>query len=79
MSPAERRVDMERALAGLSHRQREVAVCHYFLDLDVAEISGVLRIPEGTVKSALYRARASLARALGEVLEESEVGDVADR
>ncbi|MDP9341771.1 MAG: sigma-70 family RNA polymerase sigma factor [Actinomycetota bacterium] len=62
----ERRADLERALAALPRRQREVAVFRYYLDLEVAEVAGALGIPEGTVKSALHRARASLARALRE-------------
>jgi RNA polymerase sigma-70 factor (ECF subfamily) len=41
-----------------------VAVYHYVLDLDVLEIAALLGIPEGTVKSALHRARRSLAAAL---------------
>ena len=58
-----RRAMAERALASLPPRQREVAVFHYFLDLGVAEIASLLGVPEGTVKSALHRARRSLARA----------------
>jgi len=64
---------VERALVSLPPRQREVAVFHYFLDLDVAEVASILAVPEGTVKSALHRARRSLARAL-ESMERSEVG-----
>jgi RNA polymerase sigma-70 factor (ECF subfamily) len=79
MAQVERRADVERALAGLSKRQREVAVFHYFLDLEVAETAGVLGVPNGTVKSALHRARRSLAGALGESVEQMEVGDVGDR
>jgi RNA polymerase sigma-70 factor (ECF subfamily) len=63
---AEWRTDLARALAALPRRQREVAVFRYFLDLDVAEVAALLGIPEGTVKSALHRARRSLAEALGE-------------
>ncbi len=72
---SERRTDVARALADLPRRQREVAVYHYFLDLPVAEIASVLQIPEGSVKSALHRARRGLAGALAED-EETEVGDV---
>jgi RNA polymerase sigma-70 factor (ECF subfamily) len=79
MVHVERQADVERALAGLPRRQREVAVFHYFLDLEVAEIARVLGAPDGTVKSALHRARRSLARALGENVEQLEVGDVGDR
>lgn len=70
------RTDLARALAALPVRQREVIVYHYFLDLEVAEIARVLRSPEGTVKSALFRARRSLAGAL-RMDDEMEVRDVA--
>ena len=63
---AEQRADLARALAGLPRRQREVAVFRYYLDLEVADVASLLGIPEGTVKSALHRARRSLAAALGE-------------
>lgn len=59
------RTDLARALAALPDRQREVAAYHYVLDLEIAEISGILDVAEGTVKSALFRARRSLAAALG--------------
>jgi RNA polymerase sigma-70 factor (ECF subfamily) len=78
MTHVERRTDLERALAALPSRQREVTVFHYFLDLEVAEIASALGVPDGTVKSALHRARVSLAGALGESAERLEPGDVAD-
>ena len=61
---AERRTDVARAIASLPRRQREVAVFRYYLDLEVAEIAAALGVPEGTVKSALHRARRNLSRAL---------------
>jgi RNA polymerase sigma-70 factor, ECF subfamily len=65
-------IDLQRGLVRLSPRQREVTVLRYYLDLDVAEIASTLRLSEGTVKTQLHRARASLARALGEqALEEA--------
>lgn len=68
-------VDIERALRGLSRRQREAAVLHYYLDLDVAEVAQLLRVSEGTVKTNLFRARRALALALGtRETEESEHG-----
>ena len=74
----ERRADLLRALRKLPARQREVAVLHYYLDLDVDGVASVLGIPPGTVKSALHRARRSLAAALLDD-EPVEVGDVRDR
>jgi RNA polymerase sigma-70 factor (ECF subfamily) len=69
----ERALDTRRALASLPRRQREVVVLHYFLDLPVADIATQLDVSEGTVKTSLHRARAALARVLGdsdEVLDE---------
>jgi RNA polymerase sigma-70 factor (ECF subfamily) len=78
ISSAERRADVERALRRLPRRQREVAVLHYYLDLDLAQIAEKLQVSEGTVKGALHRARRSLAAALGE-LDGQEASDVANR
>jgi RNA polymerase sigma-70 factor (ECF subfamily) len=61
-------------LAAIPRRQREVAVLHYYLDLDVAETAAILSIPQGTVKSALHRARRSLSR----ILEQNDDAEVAD-
>jgi RNA polymerase sigma-70 factor (ECF subfamily) len=76
LAASEHRVDVERAVSELPRRQREVAVFYYLLDFDIAEIAGLLRIPEGTVKGALHRARRSLAAVLGANDEEQEVQDV---
>jgi RNA polymerase sigma-70 factor (ECF subfamily) len=77
LAAAERRTDVEKALRALPARQREVAVLRYWLDLEVAEIAAALGIPEGTAKSALHRARRSLAAALDVNDEEEERTDVA--
>ena len=61
---AEHRADVQRALTSLPRKQREVVVFRFYLDLDIAEIASALDIPEGTVKSALHRARRSLSAAL---------------
>jgi len=60
-------VDVERAVASLPRRQREVVVLRYLLDLNTAETATTLRINEGTVKSELSRARAALTQRLGTV------------
>lgn len=59
-------VDLRAALAALPRRQREVTVLRYLLGHDVREVAGILGVSEGTVKTSLHRARAALARALGE-------------
>jgi RNA polymerase sigma-70 factor (ECF subfamily) len=63
--PTADRIDVQRALAGLPRRQREVAVLRYYLQLDTREVASALQLNEGTVKSTLFRARAALAEALG--------------
>lgn len=53
------------ALVQLSRPQREVLLLHAWADLDHDEIAATLRIPAGTVRSRLSRARASLREQLG--------------
>jgi len=52
------------ALAGLAPAHREVLDLAFGAGLSHAEIAEVLGVPVGTVKSRLFHARASLARAL---------------
>jgi RNA polymerase sigma-70 factor (ECF subfamily) len=59
------RVDIVRALAALPRRRREVVVLRYYLGMSTKEVATVLAIDEGTVKSTLFRGRATLADALG--------------
>ncbi len=60
------RAELEGALRLLPHRQREVLVLRYYLDLDVAEIAGLLRIVPSAVRSNCSRGLAALASALRE-------------
>jgi RNA polymerase sigma-70 factor (ECF subfamily) len=57
---------VQQALGRLPMRQREVTVLRYYGGLDVREIATSLGIAEGTVKAMLFRARQSLADALGD-------------
>jgi RNA polymerase sigma-70 factor (ECF subfamily) len=57
------------AVAALGAGQRVVVVLHYWLDLPLEEIAGVLGLPVGTVASRLARAKAELRT----VLEEQRV------
>jgi RNA polymerase sigma-70 factor (sigma-E family) len=50
----------------LPPRQRDAVVLRYYEDLPEAEIARILGCAVGTVKSQLAKARASLARAIGE-------------
>ena len=74
---AEIRLDIERALAALPRRQREVTVLRYYLGLDVAETAATLEVSVGTVKTCLHRARRALAAALGET-DPEETNDHAE-
>jgi RNA polymerase sigma-70 factor (sigma-E family) len=65
-SAADDRGALAGALRRLPRRQREVLVLRYYLDLDVAEIAGTLRITPSSVRAANTRGLAALARALGE-------------
>jgi RNA polymerase sigma-70 factor, ECF subfamily len=55
-----------RALRALPVAQRQVIVLHHLLDLPVDQVARELRVPVGTVKSRLARARRALASHLGE-------------
>jgi len=69
-SPADRLASQETqklvraALARLSPDLREAVILRDLQDLDYKEISQVLRVPEGTVKSRINRGRTELARLL---------------
>ncbi len=49
--------ELENVLTQLEENLRLVVVLYYYDDLSVADISKILNIPEGTVKSRLSRAR----------------------
>jgi RNA polymerase sigma-70 factor (ECF subfamily) len=55
-----------RAVRELPEQQRWAVVLHYVEDRPVADVATVLECAEGTVKTHLSRARATLARRLGE-------------
>ncbi|MFC7530521.1 RNA polymerase sigma factor [Actinoplanes sp. GCM10030250] len=62
--PGPERVALLAALGKLPAAQRRAVVLHYLADLPVSEIAGRERVPEGTVRSWLTRARTSLATEL---------------
>ncbi len=69
-SPADRLASQEtqkmvqQALAKISPDLREAVILRDLQDMDYKEISQVLRVPEGTVKSRINRGRTELARLL---------------
>jgi RNA polymerase sigma factor (sigma-70 family) len=61
-----RDLDLERAIAQLSERQREAVDLHYFAGLTVSETAVAMGCADGTVKSTLSDARVRLRILLGE-------------
>lgn len=60
------RVDLQRAMAGLTAREREVIVRRYWRDVACEEIARQLGCPPGTVKIRLHRGRNKLRSRLSE-------------
>ena len=57
-------LSLHSAVRQLKPPLREAIVLYYFRDYSVAELSEILKIPEGTVKSRLSAARAELRKEL---------------
>ena len=76
-SPADRLASQEaqkmvrEALGRLSPDLREAVILRDLQDMDYKEISQVLRVPEGTVKSRINRGRTELARLLSRNKEQA--------
>ena len=68
--PSGHRVDLHRALATLSRRQREVIVLRFLADLPEAEVARALGCSVGSVKQHASRGLATLRTTMG-VTEES--------
>jgi RNA polymerase sigma-70 factor (sigma-E family) len=63
--PDGHRVDLHRALDGLSRRQREVIVLRFLADLPEAEVARALGCSVGSVKQHASRGLATLRKAMG--------------
>jgi len=64
------------AVRGLARRQRDAVVLYYLLDMKVEDVAQALGVSEGTVKTALSRARVRLAEALSdEALSDEALSD----
>ena len=59
-------LDLDRAISGLTERQRLAVTLHYYLGLSMTEIAAVMSCSEGTVKSTLSDARKKIRAHLGE-------------
>ena len=56
--------DIKKAIASLSLQQRVVVVLYYINDLSLQEISEILDVPVGTIKSRLFYGRQALKKYL---------------
>ena len=63
---------LQHALAALDESYRTAVILYDVLGRSYAEIADVLGVPEGTVKSRIFRGRAELARQLGTLHEDEE-------
>lgn len=59
-------IDLYRAISRLNEKVKICVILFYLEDYSVTEIAGVLKIPAGTVKSRLNRARRELKGLLSE-------------
>lgn len=58
--------DLYRAIDALPEKLRLTVILFYFRDMDIAATAAVLKVPEGTVKSRLNKARKQLKEVLGD-------------
>ena len=56
--------DIKNLVRKLDKDLKQIVILYYFEDFSVKEISKIMKIPEGTVKSRLSRARKELEKAL---------------
>lgn len=73
----ERKALVSAALEGLPELYRTIVYMHYWLERPVEEVAEVLRLPKGTVKSYLFRARRLLKGRLEAVLGPVAAGEKA--
>lgn len=60
------RLEIDRALAVLTPRDRETVVLFHLGELTLTDVARILEVPTGTVKSRLHRARQQLSEELGD-------------
>jgi RNA polymerase sigma-70 factor (ECF subfamily) len=65
------RQGIEEAMGTLAHREREILHMLYWDGLSVAEIAAACTLPEGTVKTLLFRARRALREQISRSLVEA--------
>jgi len=72
MISREERGLVQKAVDELPEKYRMPVLLFYMEELKISEISGILRIPAGTVKSRLYKAKKTLEKRLEVVLNEKK-------
>ena len=68
MIQREQKENVQHAVSGLPDKLRIVALLYYMEDRKVTEISEILHVPQGTVKSRLHKARKILREKLEDVI-----------
>ena len=63
----EERWDLHYAISQLEKKYREPLVLFYFGDCSYEEMTRILKLPLGTVKSGIYYAKEKLKEGLGDV------------
>lgn len=61
--------DLLKKVMDLPKKYKEVILLYYYHELSTSEISKTLKIPEGTVRNRLYRARGLLKYNIGGTIE----------
>jgi len=74
MESEEQSAMVQRAIATLSPRLREILLLAYFQKLSYTQLADALEVPVGTVKSRLHAAVASFAKAWQSQVEEKKSG-----
>ena len=64
-------IQVKNAVKNLNPKYRIPVYLYYTLQLSVEEIAKIMKIPQGTVKSRLYKARTLLKKELEVVLDET--------
>jgi RNA polymerase sigma-70 factor, ECF subfamily len=66
LPPPAELLDIDRMMARLPEEQQEAVRLYYLQERSIEDVAGMMDVPEGTVKSYLYRARRALAKMMEE-------------
>ena len=71
--------EVRRAVLALPLRYREPVILFYFHEMDVAQAAATMRLPEGTMKARLSRARALLRGRFPQLEAQHESHELAEK